>query len=229
MKHVILLMFVLIISGCFGSKESEIVYPDTVGGRFFNMIVAGDVEAVEEQLKQNPSLANYRISQDDPNDEFEDINGLALAALKDRYEILVILLEHGADPNSEFLGMPVTWDVVGVFEDQDLEKVQVALVALLDRGADPNARSEPSDNPLLISAASHYSLVTILLEYGADPNAQNDKGETAADIVRGYLDSAQQQQDTFEIIRWKQILTVLEGASVVQEDENSTLNRTTDE
>ncbi len=213
MKCVTLLILTLILSGCFGGNESEIVYPDTVGGRFFNMIVAGDVEAVEEQLKQNPSLANYRISQDDPNDEFEDINGLALAALKERYEILVILLEHGADPNSEFLGTPVTRDVVGAVKDQDVEKAQVALVALLDRGADPNARSEPTDNPLLISVASQYSLVAILLEYGADPNAQNDKGETAADIVRGYFNSAQQQQDTFEIIRWKQLLAVLEGAS----------------
>jgi len=78
-------------------------------------------------------------------------------------DVVLALLEHGADVNAWNVGRDVTPLLVAVFEGQ-----QAAVEALLKVGADPNVCSSEGDTPLRACAgAGNLGIATLLLGAGA--------------------------------------------------------------
>jgi hypothetical protein len=96
-------------------------------------------------------------------------------------ESILLLLQHGADPNlSDFL------DETPIFRgnqiNDNIEKIQI----LLQNGADPNYRNCNGESPLFGTKGAEAT--QLLLDAGADPNLPNNNGETPLfDAVRWYF------------------------------------------
>ncbi|TMW69780.1 hypothetical protein Poli38472_001936 [Pythium oligandrum] len=90
-------------------------------------------------------------------------------------ELIKILLEHGADPNST---NSIGYSALSVVSRSG--RVQV-MHLLLEHGADVNFQSNPNGRAPLSTAAKRGSLeaVQLLLSHGADINATCLKGKTA--------------------------------------------------
>ena len=114
----------------------------------------------------------------DPNEPQAQWPGLrplhvAINELAERggLDVLMALLEHGADVNAWNVGRDVTPLLVAVFEGQ-----QAAVEALLKAGADPNVRSSEGDTPLRTCVEmGNVGMASILLGAGAT-RAINDWG-----------------------------------------------------
>jgi ankyrin repeat protein len=132
-----------------------------------------------------------------------NLSPLDHAVMEGRWEVLQLLLEHGASVTQAFkvgldrkrfalvrnllpLGVKSleikeslpTYFVAGLTEYfwQDLDLLR----SLLDAGADPKRQEEDGSTPLHIAAASgEPSAVRMLLDHGAKAGIWNDKGETA--------------------------------------------------
>ncbi|PTL85022.1 ankyrin repeat domain-containing protein [Vitiosangium sp. GDMCC 1.1324] len=106
----------------------------------------------------------------DPNEPQAQWPGLrplhvAINELAERggLDVLMALLEHGADVNAWNVGRDVTPLLVAVFEGQ-----QGAVEALLKAGADPNVRSSEGDTPLRAAAGvGDLGIAFLLLGAGA--------------------------------------------------------------
>ena len=94
------------------------------------------------------------------------------------YEVVKVLLEHGADPNGRCSGVSGETPLfVASADGRNYEVVKV----LLEHGADPNGRGGVfRETPLFAAAGSTGTaeIVRLLLENGADPNAEDDRGFT---------------------------------------------------
>ena len=78
-------------------------------------------------------------------------------------DVVLALLEHGADVNAWNVGRDVTPLLVAVFEGQ-----QAAVEALLKVGADPNVCSSEGDTPLRACAGvGNLGIAALLLSAGA--------------------------------------------------------------
>jgi ankyrin repeat protein len=92
---------------------------------------------------------------------------LKWASLRGHYETVQILLENGADVNTQggFYGN----DLQAASEGGHLETVKI----LLERGADVNSQGGEYGNALyVVSQRGHLEIMKILLERRADVNAQ---------------------------------------------------------
>ena len=117
------------------------------------------------------------------------------AMAKQRPDIALLLLKHGASPNirDDQGRTPLL-----LFSYSGAETVD----ALVAKGADVNARSADGTTALMSAAEGHDAApVKALLRHGADPNARNAKGQTAlllaaanlsqygkADMIQALLD-----------------------------------------
>ncbi|MBK8920503.1 MAG: ankyrin repeat domain-containing protein [Saprospirales bacterium] len=113
---------------------------------------------------------------------------LVSPATTGRAQLVKLLLEHGADPNTRdiYYRKPVLFEAIASYQ-QPNETVQV----LLDAGADPNAiYTEPGNPPF--SALQHaaangrWYICLLLLEKGADRHASN----SGAKALHSLLDEA---------------------------------------
>jgi hypothetical protein len=113
---------------------------------------------------------------------------LVAPATTGRAQLVKLLLEHGADPNTRdiYYQKPALFEAIASYQ-QPNETVQV----LLDAGADPNAiYTEPGSPPF--SALQHaaangrWYICLLLLEKGADRHASN----SGAKALRSLLDEA---------------------------------------
>ncbi|KAJ6072623.1 hypothetical protein N7467_010708 [Penicillium canescens] len=114
------------------------------------------------------------------NPNRESLDGetpVLLAAYSRNTEVLKVLIDHGANPDS---GDDCSENALSVAAwNGDIEMMRV----LLDNGADINHQSEPSESedgtPLLNACCSgNLNAVLFLLERGGDPNLQNQFGST---------------------------------------------------
>jgi len=119
----------------------------------------GDAEKVGTYLQADPSLANAKNSVGK--------RPLNYAAKYGQTVTLKLLLEHGADPNSEERDAPnggALWKAVrGNYES--------CARLLLEHGANPNAVVEAGGNVLFQAMSNgHDALVKLLYTYGASSN-----------------------------------------------------------
>ena len=102
-------------------------------------------------------------------------------------DVLMALLEYGADVNAWNVGRDVTPLLVAVFEGQ-----QAAVEALLKAGADANVRSSEGDTPLRACASvGDLGIATLLLGAGATRTINEwggQAGYTALGLAASRLD-----------------------------------------
>ncbi|OJH40344.1 ankyrin repeat domain-containing protein [Cystobacter ferrugineus] len=130
----------------------------------------------------------------DPNEPQAQWPGLrplhvAINELAERggLDVIMALLEHGADVNTWNVGRDVTPLLVAVFEGQ-----QAAVKALLKAGADPNVRSSEGDTPLRACAGvGALGIASLLLGAGAARTINEwggQAGYTALGLAASRLD-----------------------------------------
>ena len=130
----------------------------------------------------------------DPNEPQAQWPGLrplhvAINELADRggLDVLMALLEHGADVNAWNVERDVTPLLVAVFEGQ-----QAAVEALLKAGADANVRSSEGDTPLRACAGvGDLGIASLLLGAGAARTINDwggQAGYTALGLAASRLD-----------------------------------------
>ena len=98
------------------------------------------------------------------------------AAYKGRLEVLKVLLEAGADPNTADGNgnCPLHWAATRGFKS--------TAQLLLDSGADIDKTDKRGQTPLYWAARiGHTDVVRMLLNAGADPNKRNLRGESPLD------------------------------------------------
>ncbi|HEX7237703.1 MAG TPA: ankyrin repeat domain-containing protein, partial [Gammaproteobacteria bacterium] len=142
---------------------------------FFESCATGDLDAVREALRQDPSLANSWHPL--------GLSALHLAAFSGDVAVTKLLLDSGAQIDAR---------ARNGFKNTPL---QVALLPgneatarlLLERGADPLVRQERGFAPIH-EAALHgrRDLVDLLLEHGADIDSRANDGRNAVtEALRG--------------------------------------------
>jgi uncharacterized protein len=130
----------------------------------------------------------------DPNEPRAQWPGLrplhvAINELAERggLDVLMALLEHGADVNAWNVGRDVTPLLVAVFEGQ-----QAAVEALLKAGADANVRSSEGDTPLRACVGvGDLGIASLLLGAGAARTINDwggQAGYTALGLAASRLD-----------------------------------------
>lgn len=152
-------------------------------------VVNGKTQVVEEILKYGPNpnrkikkkviMRNYKVFKDEyyvpfreieiTNSKVIDTEKTALTLALERYhpEIVRLLLQNGADPNTKCNNdKPLIQNLVS---KGHTDKVEL----LLQNNADPNKKYE--DNQILLHIAAmegHKRIATLLLQYGANPEAK---------------------------------------------------------
>ncbi len=130
----------------------------------------GDIETVQLLLKHGADLEH--VDEDGFSPMVEAISSCA------KIDILVLLLESGADINAMVDGKPTL--VYAVYEKK-LDAVEL----LVEKGADVNASGSDGWTPLMEAVdGDSPALVQLLLDLGADQALQNNDGETALDYAQ---------------------------------------------
>lgn len=132
----------------------------------------GDAERVCAFLDADPTLLYTRTPTWD--DHGEGATLLHIAALRNRIEVVKLLIERGADVNAKggwWVVTPLHWAA----DNGHTEMVWL----LLEQGADVNARTEEHGYTPLHWAANngHRATVELLIAAGADVYAQSDNGD----------------------------------------------------
>jgi hypothetical protein len=150
-------------------RRSGYLPPET---NLHDAVRQGDMELVAELLDQNI----------DPN-ELDNNGNTALWYIRDRLDILRLLIDNGADLNLQNRkGETILHGAV-------LSGVKKMVPILLEAGANPNIQDSEGYTALHDSVSNMTpdpDIINLLLEYGANPNIRNDDGETAVDIAQSY-------------------------------------------
>lgn len=199
---VLLVVFALVI--CVGSIKLDDYRLGYYNG-FLNAVQDGDLARVEDYLNNYPELAQGRFRYvADLNDPGGPLVTAANSQSKDTDKMLVMLLDHGADPNASLhasafrfamrsnnldlakklyeVGFDLTPDESGLNSEMLNYAVGVHacdlpfIEQMLEQGADPNhVRSRTA----LAAANDHpqnVEVIRLLLKYEADPNLKDKNG-----------------------------------------------------
>ena len=157
-----------------------------------------DVESISALLDDDPTLLNAR-------DE-GGLTPLNLASFNGNVEVVLILLERGADITIGDMdnSRPIHCAAIS-------GNIQVAEL-LLNKGAPVNDRDDNGTTPLGFAVGFwHVDMARYLIDQGADPNIRNEKGMTPLFAVNG--------PNSTEIAR----LLIENGAQVnIKDGENNT-------
>ncbi|KAJ5746149.1 hypothetical protein N7520_011331 [Penicillium odoratum] len=134
-------------------------------GELCSLIKMGDVYAIKCALAKGASA-----NTENPLGQ----TGLIIAASFGHYDVVMLLMDHGAKLDAMGHGGETALSVATLRGYNDIAEL------LLDRGADPNAASVYG-KPALSQAAGtgNLALTKLLLDFGADPNGITASGETA--------------------------------------------------
>src|SRR6266702_3108630 len=117
----------------------------------------------------------------------DDWTPLHIASYHGKFEVVRLLLDHGAAANAETNnGDNPLHKVCGNSQVKSLEDSVRVVRLLLERGVDVNAQSKHKWTPLHL--ASHYGkpdIVRLLLDHGANVNAESENGDNPLHKVCG--------------------------------------------
>jgi ankyrin repeat protein len=132
-------------------------------GAGYNIYLAaifGDREYVRDALSRDPALANF--------EDTSHARPISAAARRNDFEMVKLLLNHGADPSLPEAGAPLgeaLWTAV-------YQKQKGMARLLLEHGANPNTAPESSGSALL-HARNDPELTRLLLQYGAEDKSDD--------------------------------------------------------
>jgi ankyrin repeat protein len=133
----------------------------------FTSTARGDRAAVESLVREDPGAVHAHSS--------DGWTALALAAHFGRLEILQILLDAGADPNSVSGNLLANLPLHAAIAGNQREAVSL----LLGNGANVNAVDGGGWTPIHLAAhGGSEPIVQDLLDAGADPSIPNAQGDT---------------------------------------------------
>lgn len=146
-----------------------------------------------------------------PNINYQDEYGnnalnLAIDNMEHYKEMIPLLLEAGADPNSKagagriaqknstVLSKMTSLTLNNKSEEEEYQIVEM----FLSYGADPNIAHKTAGSIPLMAAAykGDVRLVKLFLEYGVDPNLKDKQGRTALDMAK-----KKQQQEVIDLLQ----------------------------
>jgi hypothetical protein len=119
----------------------------------------------------------------DPNVCYEDgYSALEIAASNDNFDIIKMLLEAGADPDSRLPGQKSALMLLCARGSSDIKSIKI----LLEAGANVNLKDKYGHTALMLAAISHANLdiFVLLLVAGADPMIKDERGRTALDMAK---------------------------------------------
>ena len=152
----------------------------------YEAIDEGDIETLTELLKRED--VNQRHGKFDKTPLYA-----AITAVEAYFDIMNLLLDHGADPN---LGLTET-NVLhgfgfGYFQEDQVDAVTHVVQRCVDLGADLEQRSDRLLWTPLMSAINEMNMAAMvaLLRAGADPNARAGVGVGAVSDGKNCLEMA---------------------------------------
>jgi ankyrin repeat protein len=175
-------------------------------GEIHNAAKAGNLAKVEALLKDDPDLVSSKNGLND--------TPLHLAAIKGHKKVVELLLDHGADINSnDGSWMPLHLSVsnghkdvaelllargadVNTKDDNGYTPLELAASCgrkgivewLLAKGAEVNVMDKYGWTPLHNAAVNgHKDIVKLLLARRAEVNAKNNNGDTPLQLAAGYV------------------------------------------
>ena len=132
----------------------------------------GLADRLRELLRADPERLDDRTP--------EGFTAIGLAAFLGGPEAVGVLLEHGADPDSDPENPMRVRPVHAAAAAHDRESLRL----LLEAGADPNARQQGGLTPLHAAAHSDDAeMAQLLLAHGADASIAADDGRDAARLA----------------------------------------------
>jgi len=142
--------------------------------------IVGNVEAVRAQLNTEDNIINARY-----NDRRREFGATALhvACRNNKVDVIRVLLENGADPNSvDDFGQTPLIELMLMENDGN---VTAAIELLLEHGADINAKDSEDTTALMFACLSNNkNAVDVLLENRADIHLRDFMGRTALQIAQ---------------------------------------------
>ncbi|MGZ3663986.1 MAG: ankyrin repeat domain-containing protein [Ktedonobacterales bacterium] len=139
----------------------------------FEAAALGRVPVVREVLDADPTLANI-VAPD-------GFTPLGLAAFFGRLDVVILLLDRGADPT---MASRNAMHVAPLHSAVAAQHLGIA-AALLAHGADANAVQADEYTPLHEAAHNgHVEMIELLLRHGANPQARLRDGQTPLDSAR---------------------------------------------
>lgn len=139
----------------------------------------GDEDGIKAFLSKNPESIDLFSA--------DGFTALGLAAYFGHFEIVKVLLRHGADPN---IPSNNSFQVTPLHSACAISHYEIAKL-LIQNKADVNAKQQKGVTPLHSAAHNgHRDLVRLLIENGADPYAKMDDGKSPLDMARenGFAD-----------------------------------------
>jgi len=176
-----------------------------------NMIISsGDSLLMTACSYSNSEMVKLLLTYN-PNINYQDEYGnnalnLAIDNLLHYKEMIPLLLEAGADPNSKagagrtaqknstVLSKMTSLTLNNKSEEEEYQIVEM----FLSYGADPNIAHKTAGSIPLMAAAykGDMRLVKLFLEYGVDPNLKDNQGRTALDMA-----IKKQQQEVIDLLQ----------------------------
>jgi ankyrin repeat protein len=148
---------------------------------FFEAASTGDVEAIKQQLKEDPALLNS-FSPD-------GFTALGLASFFGNQEIVKFLLENNADPN---VASANSFHVAPIHSACAISNFEIAEL-LIKSGADVNAKQMSGVTPLHSAAHNGQTKIAkLLIENGAEVNTKTEDGKSPLEMAeeKGFEETA---------------------------------------
>ena len=161
-----------------GLKEEASPLTEKKDFALFNAVRSGDLRAVEAELEKGTS-ANITNRYDQ--------TALEWAVCYDHFDMVDLLLRHGADINHQhsYNGEHIIHTLAS-WKDADHGHAEVRIQKLVDRGANPNLLMHDGSTPLMVAARDGISgpSMEVLLQLTTNLDARDKQGMTALGLAR---------------------------------------------
>ncbi|MDC6389002.1 ankyrin repeat domain-containing protein [Maribacter sp. PR1] len=140
---------------------------------FYEAIIAGKIDVVDECLRKNKNLINHHST--------DGFTPVSLAAFFDQTDIAKLLLENGADPGLAAKNP----SKVNALHSAVAKENYTLCELLIEKGGDVN--STQMQQVTALHSAIHrgnWEIVQLLIKNGADPSLKMENGDTPMAIAK---------------------------------------------